>query len=57
MKIQVTDYRVFPTLGILAEPGDEVEVPDDAFAPVVVTSTKKSAPAAKEVNDDGSAPF
>lgn len=39
MKIKVEDERYFPTLGILAKPGDEVEIPDVDFnlQPPVVT--------------------
>jgi hypothetical protein len=57
MKIKLTEDRVFPTLGIVAVAGDEVEVPEEAFPAPVVASPRKSAPAAKEVNDDGSAPL
>jgi hypothetical protein len=57
MKIQVTDERVFPTLGILAAAGDEVDVPEDVPSaseePTVVASRKK--PATKELSD-GPAP-
>jgi hypothetical protein len=31
VKIKVEDERYFPTLGILAKPGDEVEIPDIDF--------------------------
>jgi len=48
MKITVTDERVFPTLGIIAQPGDTVEVPDTD----VVVSKKTNA---KEVIADGTA--
>lgn len=52
-KITVTDERWFPTLGVLAKPGDEIDVPEEAFPAAVV----ESAPAKtkKDVND-GSAP-
>lgn len=57
MKITVTDERVFPTLGITAAAGDEVDVPDDVptapEAPTVIASRKK--PATKELSD-GPAP-
>lgn len=55
MKIKLTEDRVFPTLGIIAVAGDEVDVPEEAFPAAVVVSPKKSAPVAKDVNDDGSA--
>ena len=49
MKITVTEERVFPTLGIIAQAGDTVEVPDDV---VVVSSQKRNV---KDVIADGSA--
>lgn len=63
MKIKVEDERYFPTLGILAQPGDEVDVPDSAFdreAPVVaapsnVKSTSAKAAQNETVVNDGSA--
>jgi len=48
MKIKVTEERVFPTLGIVAQAGDTVEVPDSD----VVVSKKTNA---KDVIADGSA--
>lgn len=64
MKIVVSDERTFPTLGVIALPGDEVEVPDnDALDPLPVvkpgkTSVVKSAATdtPKDVTDNGSAP-
>lgn len=53
MKIKVEDERVFPTLGIVAQAGDEVDVPDDA--PVVESKKAKKAVDVKEGDDDGSA--
>ena len=49
MKITVTEEHVFPTLGIIAQAGDTVELPDD----VVVVSSKKLN--AKDVIADGTA--
>lgn len=66
MKITVENETYFPTLGILAQAGDAVEIPDgDAFALPVstgsVASRKKSDPAPtvasnESVVNDGSAP-
>lgn len=57
MKIKVTDERVFPTLGITAAAGDEVDVPDDvpsaSEAPSVIASRPKST---KKELSDGPAP-
>lgn len=53
MKITVDVDRVFPTLGITAQAGDEVDVPEDA--PVVESKKAKKATEAKEGDDDGSA--
>lgn len=55
MKILVVDERYFPTLGIMARPGDEVEVPADAFASPKNVDSKPSKAAKDEVND-GSTP-
>lgn len=46
-KITVEDERVFPTLGIIAQAGDIVEVPN----PDAVTSSKSKAKPAEEVKD------
>lgn len=46
-KINVSDERYFPTLGVVARPGDVV---DDETGAVTAAKTKK------DVNDDGSAP-
>lgn len=48
MKVTVDDERVFPTLGIVAQPGDVVEVPSDD-APVAVKSSK--APKAADTKE------
>lgn len=64
MKIVVTDERTFPTLGVVALPGDEVEVPDnDALDPLPVAKSSKasvvksaSTDTPKDVTDNGSAP-
>jgi hypothetical protein len=42
MKVKYTgeDERVFPTLGITAEPGQEFDAPSDFTAPGVVPSGK-----------------
>lgn len=53
MKIKVTEDRVFPTLGIIAQAGDEVDVPEDA--PAVESKKAKKAVEVKEGDDDGSA--
>lgn len=56
MKITVHDERVFPTLGVLAAPGDEIELPDDTQAEQaggVLPSPKKQS---KKEMSDGSAP-
>ncbi len=64
MKIKVEDERYFPTLGILAKPGDEVEIPEVDYnlqAPVVApvidvkSNAVKSAKNETVVND-GSTP-
>lgn len=47
IKITVTDERVFPSLGIIAQAGDVVEVPDDN----AVASSKSKAKSAEEVKD------
>ena len=52
-KITVTEERYFPTLSILAQPGDEVDVPDEAFPAPVVESTTKTK---KDVTADGNPP-
>lgn len=66
MKIKVENETYFPTLGILAEKGSEVEIPDgDAFATPSsagsVNGKKKSDTASsgatnEGVVNDGSAP-
>ena len=44
MKIKVDDDRVFPTLGIVAAAGDEVEVPsEDAVEEVKSVKAVKAA--------------
>ena len=53
MKIKIEDERVFPTLGIIAQAGDEVDVPEDA--PTVESKKAKKAAEVKEGDDDGSA--
>ena len=47
IKITVADERVFPSLGITAQAGDIVEVPDEN----AVTSNKSKAKPAEEVKD------
>lgn len=50
-----TDERVFPTLGITVQPGDEFEAPED-FKSSDVTSAKESSsfkPNAKDGDKDG----
>lgn len=66
MKITVENETYFPTLGILAQKGDEVDIPEgDAFAPRSVTGNmtnkKKSETVPvgtmnEGVVNDGSAP-
>jgi hypothetical protein len=64
MKIRVEDERYFPTLGILAKPGDEVEIPDVDFnlqppvvAPVIDVKSIAVKTAKNEmVVNDGSTP-
>ena len=53
MKITVDDERVFPTLGIVAQAGDEVDVPEESA--VVDSKKAKKAVNVKEGDDDGSA--
>lgn len=45
MKIKVDDERVFPTLGIVAAPGDEVDVPVEGDTSAEVKSAKAEKPA------------
>lgn len=47
MKITVDDERVFPTLGIVAQPGDTVTVPSED-AGTEVKSSKATKAAEKE---------
>lgn len=54
-KVTVTEERYFPTLGILAQPGDEVDVPDEAFPAPVLDSAPAKVKKEVVVND-GSAP-
>lgn len=51
MKIKVDDERVFPTLGITAQAGDEVDIPSDD-APVAVKSGKASKAADVKEGDE-----
>lgn len=53
-KIKVEDDRYFPTLGITAVAGDEVEVPEEAFPAAVVDSPQSKSK--KEVIADGTTP-
>jgi len=52
MKITVEDERVFPTLGIVAQAGDEVDLPADVV--VVQSSKTKKVSEVKEGDSDGS---
>lgn len=57
MKIKVEDERYFPTLGVVAKPGDEVDVPVEAFPAKTVVDSKPSKTAKDEtVVNNGSAP-
>lgn len=64
MKIKVEDERYFPTLGILAKPGDEVEIPDVDYnlqatvaVPVIDVKSNAGKSAKNEmVVNDGSTP-
>lgn len=53
MKIKVVDERYFPTLGILAAPGDEVDIPDEGVA--VDSKPSKTVKNETVVSADGSA--
>ena len=47
-----TDSRVFPTLGITVEPGDEFEAPDKFDVPnVVPAGAQKTTPATSATSD------
>lgn len=48
MKITVQEERVFPTLGIVAQIGDEVEVPSDDDAKEVKSSKPAKGANVKE---------
>lgn len=51
-KYEGTDVRVFPTLGITVEPGDEFEAPENFDVPnVVPTGAKKSTTATSAASD------
>ena len=48
MKIKVDDERVFPTLGITAQAGDEVDVPSDSDTVAVKSGKAGKAADTKE---------
>lgn len=48
MKITVEDERVFPTLGIIAQAGDEVRLPEEV---VVIESSKTKKVSEVKVGD------
>lgn len=48
MKIKVDDERVFPTLGIIAQAGDEVDVPSGGNADAVKSAKAVKAADTKE---------
>lgn len=51
-KYNGTDERVFPTLGIIVQPGDEFEAPDDLNVPnVVPAGANKLTPAKSAASD------
>ena len=60
MKIEVVDERVFPTLGLVANAGDSVDVPDDSTPAPQVESAPNDSPKAdkaatvKDGDTDGS---
>lgn len=51
-KIVVEDERVFPTLGIIAQAGDEVRLPEEDV--VIQSSKTKKVSEVKEGDSDGS---
>jgi hypothetical protein len=63
VKIKLTEERYFPTLGILAQAGDEVDVPENVTepAPIAATTNEVKSGAGKTaknetVVNDGSTP-
>ena len=51
-KYNGTDSRVFPTLGIVVNPGDEFEAPDNLNVPnVVPAGAHKSTPVTSAASD------
>ena len=51
-KYNGSDVRVFPTLGITVEPGDEFEAPENFDVPnVVPTGAKKTTPTPSAASD------
>lgn len=57
MKLKFNENRYLPTLGVHVQAGDEVDVPDDPFAPsetrAAIVSPKKSNKSEGVVNSDG----
>lgn len=55
MKITVTEERVFPTLGIIAQSGDVVDVPDeDAVVSKSAKPSKTKSQQDEEIKDGDS---